>query len=138
VGHNNKGRQPGWLLQGVELADLARGVRFAWHAAPCWLDSEHGCSRVYDAARAQQGALEQQQQQQQQQQPLRAATAPRPQQPAACGYQLEVQTSSVEGAGTNANVFVQLGGELCEGPAVQLKAADEAGAAAGGGASRPG
>jgi hypothetical protein len=37
-----------------------------------------------------------------------------------CSYQLEVQTADVEGAGTSANMFVQLGGVLAEAEAVQL------------------
>eukprot|EP00878_Enallax_costatus_P040672 GHUV01047012.1.p1 GENE.GHUV01047012.1~~GHUV01047012.1.p1 ORF type:complete len:352 (+),score=79.91 GHUV01047012.1:271-1326(+) len=40
-----------------------------------------------------------------------------------CSYQLEIKTSDIEGAGTDAGVFIQIGGVLCETEALQLQAA---------------
>lgn len=105
LNHNNKGKSPSWFLHGVELAHIAKGIQYTWRAAT-WLDAQSGCSRTFKAAQAQQGSLN-----------------PQRQQHSSCSYQLEVQTSSIEGAGTSANVFVQLGGVLCEADAVQLQPA---------------
>lgn len=38
-----------------------------------------------------------------------------------CSYQVEIQTSDVEGAGTDAGVFLQIGGLLGETEALQLQ-----------------
>jgi hypothetical protein len=72
------------------------------------LNPQQGCSRTLRAAHAQRGPL---------QLPDAAAGVNSSR---SCSYQLEVQTADVEGAGTSANMFVQLGGVLGEAEAVQL------------------
>lgn len=73
------------------------------------LNPQQGCSRTLRAAHAQRGPL----------QPPEAAAGSNSSS-RSCSYQLEVQSADVEGAGTSANMFVQLGGVLGEAEAVQL------------------
>lgn len=113
MGHDSKGQDTAWLLQGVELAHLARGIRYTWRAA-AWLNAQSDCSRAFKAAQAQQGTLQ------------LAGTAVA----GTCAYQLEVQTSDVEGAGTSARMFIQLSGVQCEAGAVQLLPGEDSAATA--------
>lgn len=92
----------------------------------CWfcrrLNPQQGCSRTLRAAHAHRGPL----------QPPDAAGSSSSSS-RSCSYQLEVQTADVEGAGTSSNMFVQLGGALCEAEAVQLTScADSSGGASAG------
>jgi hypothetical protein len=118
IGHNNIGLGPAWFLQGLELQNFSSGAKYVFKVS-AWLDVQSGCSRALKAVQQQhsQGVLGRQ-----------AAAAGL----SSCSYQLEVQTSDVEGAGTDAVVFVQLAGVQGESEAMQLQAAG--GSAAGIGA----
>jgi hypothetical protein len=91
-----------------------------------WLNPDQGCSKTLRVAQAQRGPL---------QAPVAAPTGGSSTGSGlrSCSYQLEVQTADMEGAGTTANMFVQLGGVLCEAEAVQLtsSAGSSGGVAAG-------
>ena len=126
ISHNSKGRLPAWFLDGVELLHIPSGTRYSWHVG-AWLNPDQGCSKTLRVAHAHRGPL---------QVPAEAPTGSSSigsSSLKSCSYQLEVQTADVEGAGTSANMFVQLGGVLCEAEAVQLTSAagSSGGAAAG-------
>lgn len=72
-----------------------------------WLDIQNGCCRTLKPL-------------QQNPRPLLADVPTKG--ASSCSYQLEIQTSDVEGAGTDAAVFVQLVGADGESEAVQLQA----------------
>ncbi|KAF6255158.1 Lipase/lipooxygenase [Scenedesmus sp. NREL 46B-D3] len=114
VGHNNLGLDPAWFLQGLELHNLSCGAKYVFRVS-AWLDVQSGCSRTLKAVQQQQG------------QGLlgncKHAAIAAGGSLSSCSYQLEIQTSAVEGAGTDAAVFVQLGGAQGQSDAMQLQAA---------------
>ncbi|WIA17082.1 hypothetical protein OEZ85_013981 [Tetradesmus obliquus] len=109
IGHNNLGLGPAWFLQGLELQNLSSGAKYVFKVS-AWLDVQSGCSRTLKAVQQQQG------------QGLLGKQGARGGL-SSCSYQLEIQTSDVEGAGTDAAVFVQLAGAQGESEAMQLQAA---------------
>jgi hypothetical protein len=115
IGHNNLGLGPAWFLQGLELQNLASGAKYVFRVS-AWLDVQNGCSRTLKAVQQQggQGLLGKK--------PGNAAAGSGL---SSCSYQLEIQTSDVEGAGTDVAVFVQLGGVQGESEAMQLQAAGD-------------
>lgn len=109
IGHNNLGLGPAWFLQGLELQNLSSGAKYVFKVS-AWLDVQSGCSRTLKAVQQQQG------------QGLLGKQGAGGGL-SSCSYQLEIQTSDVEGAGTDAAVFVQLAGAQGESEAMQLQAA---------------
>eukprot|EP00873_Tetraselmis_striata_P010472 jgi/Tetstr1/430736/TSEL_020527.t1 len=84
-----------WLLASVEVYNRATGARVFF---PCnqWLDKKHGLSRTLTPGRSVEST--------------------------GCTYKLEIKTSDVRGAGTDANVQVKLIGEKAEAGPVKLTA----------------
>eukprot|EP00775_Hariotina_reticulata_P013432 gene13432-13560_t len=96
IGHNNMGAAAAWFLQGLELTNTNIGDKYAFNVAG-WLNTQNGCSRALKAVP--------------QQRRLAAAGSRDGDGTAAqglCSYQVEIQTSDVDGAGTDAAVFVQI------------------------------
>jgi hypothetical protein len=119
IGHNNIGLGPAWFLQGLELQNLRSGARYGFRVS-AWLDVQSGCSRTLKAVLQQHG-----------QGVLGKKAAAGDDVSSSCSYQVEIQTSDVEGAGTDAAVFVQLGGVQGESEAMQLQAAGSSSAGIG-------
>jgi hypothetical protein len=110
IGHNNLGLGPAWFLQGLDLQNLTSGAKYTCRVS-AWLDVQSGCSRTLKAVQQQPG------------QGLLGKKGAAAADVSSCSYQVEIQTSDVEGAGTDAAVFVQLGGVQGESEAMQLQAA---------------
>ncbi|KAI8463909.1 MAG: Lipase/lipooxygenase [Monoraphidium minutum] len=113
------GAAAAWHLERVEVAHPRSGK--VWHfACGQWLAADPGDGATSRTLAAGPSPHEQKQQQQQggdqAQQGDDSGAAGR------CDYRVEVQTGSDEGAGTDARVFLQIGGERGEAEARQLRA----------------
>jgi len=118
IGHNNMGAAAAWFLQGLELTNTNTGDKYVFHVAS-WLNVQNGCSRTLKAVP--------------QQRQLAAAAAASMDgddtgAQGLCSYQVELQTSDIDGAGTDAAVFVQIiGADGRETQAMQLQQAPGSG-----------
>jgi hypothetical protein len=124
IGHNNMGAAAAWFLQGLELTNTNTGDKYVFHVAS-WLNVQNGCSRTLKAVP------------QQRQLAAAAAASIRDKDGRGacelCSYQLEIQTSDIDGAGTDAAVFVQIiGAGGRESQAMQLRGPGGGGGASGG------
>uniref|UniRef100_A0A7S1X4Z9 PLAT domain-containing protein n=1 Tax=Tetraselmis chuii TaxID=63592 RepID=A0A7S1X4Z9_9CHLO len=92
---DGSGMGAAWLLASVEVHNRVTGVRTLF---PCdaWLDKKHGMSRVLSPGR--------------------------PRESSGCTYKLEIKTSDVKGAGTDANVSVIIFGDKGQAGPVKLTA----------------
>ncbi|GLC44364.1 hypothetical protein PLESTF_000049800 [Pleodorina starrii] len=94
IGHDNAGMAPGWHLDYVEVLDDATGVSYFF---PCgkWFDKKEGDQAIERLL----------------------PVAPKDATSAKAQYKISVYTSDIKFAGTDANVFIEVHGEMDGHPA---------------------